>query len=128
MSRNLMEMAEEAACRAYAPASSFRVGAALRGASGTVYTGCNIENASLGLSICAERVALFKAISEGEKRFTAIAVFAEEGDAPPCGACRQALAEFAPDIEVTYRMGGETVTRPIAELLPDCFNREGESG
>ena len=85
--------------KAYAPYSHYPVGAALFTASGKVYTGCNVENASYGLSICAERTAAFKAVSEGEREFVAIAVVTENGSAP-CGACRQVLNEFGPDMRV----------------------------
>lgn len=118
----LLARAEEAAARAHAPGSGFRVGAALRAADGRIFTGCNVENSSLGLSVCAERVALFKAVSEGAGDCSAIVVVALGGhDAPPCGACRQVLAELAPAASVTYRSGGELVTRTVPELLPDPF-------
>lgn len=117
----LLREAEKAARKAYVPVSGFRVGAALKTAGG-VYTGCNIENASLGLSMCAERVAIFKAVSAGERDFLKmIVVNVESNDAPPCGACRQVMAEFAPELEVTYRHGGGFSTRLVRELLPDAF-------
>lgn len=123
----LMAKAIVATSNAYAPYSGFRVGAALAAASGKVYTGANIENAAYGITVCAERVALFKAVSEGERHFTAIAVAAEdEEDAAPCGSCRQALAEFAAEITVIYRAGGEVRTSSLATLLPDRF--EGGRG
>lgn len=126
--KELLKKAEDAAKNAYVPASGFRVGAALECGGGT-YTGCNIENSSLGLSICAERVAVFKAVSAGERVFTAMAVTNEAGgDAPPCGACRQVLAEFAPGLPVTYRHNGELVTRALDDLLPDGFDWKGDSG
>ncbi len=92
----LINTAHEARERAYAPYSRFRVGAAVIGASGKVYTGCNVENASYGLSVCAERVAIFKAISEGETGIVALAVATESDEiARPCGACLQVMQEFA---------------------------------
>lgn len=118
----LMAAAIAAADMAYAPYSGFRVGAALETMDGKVYTGANVENASYGETVCAERVALLKALSEGERHFGAIAVAAmDEEDAPPCGSCRQALAEFDTMISVIYRAGGEVVVRTVAELLPDRF-------
>lgn len=117
----LVQQALTARDRAHAPYSGFRVGAALLDTDGTVWTGCNIENASYGLTLCAERVAIFKAISEGARSFTAIAV-ASEGAVTPCGACRQILAEFAP--EAFVHMAGtdgafRTMTVPM--LLPHAF-------
>ena len=97
----LVLAAREARERAVAPYSNFKVGAALEAADGTIITGCNIENASYGLTICAERVAMFKALSDGHRRFTRIAVVADTVDpTPPCGACRQVLWEFGQDLEI----------------------------
>jgi len=99
-----MHEAEIARRHAYAPYSKFRVGAALLAADGTVVHGCNVENASLGLSICAERNAVWKAVSSGLRDFVAVAVTAEPNHSgSPCGACRQVLYEFAPDLEVYWR-------------------------
>ena len=95
----LVSLAAEARKKAYAPYSNFAVGAALLAKSGRVYTGCNVENVSYGLTVCAERVAVFKAVSEGEREFEAIAVVTENG-VTPCGACRQVLIEFGDDIQV----------------------------
>ncbi len=95
----LIALAAEARKRAYAPYSHFAVGAALLAKSGKVYTACNVENVSYGLSVCAERAAVFKAVSEGEREFEAIAVVTENG-IPPCGACRQVLREFGEDMRV----------------------------
>lgn len=124
----LLEQARWAARNAYAPASAFRVGAVIVSTSGRMFTGANIENDSYGLSICAERVALFKAVSEGEREFSELAMVAEtdtgEKDAPPCGACRQALQEFSPGLSITYRTNGEHVTRLLSELLPDPFGQD----
>jgi len=97
----LIEAARAARERAFAPYSKFKVGAALETADGTVVTGCNIENSTYGLTVCAERVALLKAVSEGHRAFRRIAVVADTADAtPPCGPCRQLLWEFCGDIEV----------------------------
>ena len=95
----LVEAARRARERAVAPFSTFKVGAALEAADGTIITGCNIENATYGLTICAERVAMFKALSEGHRTFTRIAIVADtEAPTPPCGACRQILWEFGGDL------------------------------
>jgi cytidine deaminase len=109
---------------AHAPFSSFRVGAAIEDASGRIHTGCNIENATYGLTLCAERVAVFKAISEGVREFRRIAVAADADSlTPPCGACRQILWEFCGDIEVilTNPQGAQESLR-LAELLPRPFD------
>lgn len=125
---SLLEQARWAARNAYAPSSGFRVGAVIVSAGGRMFTGANVENASCGLSVCAERVALLKAVSEGERDFTELAVVADgdggETDAPPCGACRQVLSEFSPALKVSYRREGEYVTRPLSEMLPDAFGWE----
>lgn len=110
--------------RAFAPYSGFRVGAALLADNGTVITGCNVESASYGLTLCAERVALVKAVSEGYVRFTAVAVVADtERLTPPCGACRQLLWEFAPDATVTLaNLQGLTAQYTVRGLLPHGFD------
>lgn len=121
--RELMSLAEEARRASYSPYSKFAVGAALLTRSGNVVLGCNVENSSFGLACCAERTAVFKAISDGEREFVAIAVTAG-GDrgAAPCGACRQVLHEFAPDMPVHYRnAAGRIVTRKVSQLLLDGF-------
>ncbi len=111
--------------KAYAPYSRFQVGAAVLGESGTIYQGCNVENASYGLSVCAERVAVFKAVCAGERSITAVAISCSGGKAaPPCGACRQVLAEFAPkDAPLNiYLVSDEGVeTHTLDELLPNAF-------
>ncbi len=118
---DLLARAEAAARHAYAPYSRFRVGAALLTPEGRVFTGCNVENASYGLSMCAERVALFKAVSEGARRFRAIAV-AGPGPCPPCGACRQALAEFDPALPVVLAgADGEPAVHTLNQLLAMPF-------
>ena len=117
----LLKLAREASLKAHAPYSAFPVGAALLSSDGTVFTGCNIENASYGLTICAERVALFKAVSEGVKDFDTLALWAEK-PSWPCGACLQCLAEFAPDLRV-IRLGEAGVEeRSLKELLPLAFH------
>jgi cytidine deaminase len=121
----LIRAAIDAATHAYAPYSGFSVGAALLAASGKVYTGANVENAAYSNSICAERVALFKAVSEGERNFTMLAVAAADGsDAPPCGSCRQALAEFSPLMTVIYSSGGSSIALGLDQLLPDTFKSD----
>ena len=125
MSDDLVSAATAARERAFAPYSGFRVGAALLAEDGTVVTGCNVESASYGLTLCAERVALVKGISEGRTRFTAVAVVADtERLTPPCGACRQLLWEFAPDATVTLsNLKGRTSQFTMRELLPHGFDR-----
>jgi cytidine deaminase len=109
---------------AHAPFSKFKVGAALEDESGRVYTGCNVENATYGLTICAERVAVFKAISEGARKFKRIAVAADtEALTPPCGACRQILWEFCGDAElILTNLHGKTETIRLKDLFPRPFD------
>ena len=120
----LVAAARAARQHAVAPYSGFRVGAALETAAGIVFTGCNLENASYGLTICAERVAMFKALSEGHRTFTRIAVVADtDAPTPPCGACRQILWEFAGDIEVVLaNLERITATHCMRDLLPYPFD------
>ena len=122
----LAQLAITAREKAFAPYSGFFVGAAVETTDGTIYTGCNIENASYGLTVCAERVAIWKAMSEGVQpgEFRAIAVAADTlRPTPPCGACRQILAEFAPQATVTLvNLQGVTREFTVAELLPESFN------
>lgn len=118
----LVAQALRARERAYAPYSGYRVGAALLGRSGRIYTGCNVENAVYPLSICAERAAVVKAVSEGEREFVAIAVATANG-ATPCGACRQTLREFGEGIIVLIAdAGGAFRETTVVELLPDSFS------
>ena len=120
----LVTAARQARERAVAPYSNFRVGAAIETADGTIITGCNIENASYGLTICAERVAMFKALSDGHRRFTRMAVVADTA-APtsPCGACRQVLWEFGHDLEIVLANLTEVTGRhQMADLLPPAFD------
>ena len=119
--QELFALAKEARESAYAPYSDFKVGAALLGESGTIYLGCNVENASFGLTVCAERVALFKALSEGELVFKAIAIYAGSKSVPPCGACLQVMAEFG-DLDILlFDSKGSYVKWRISELLPQAF-------
>lgn len=120
----LVSAATAARERAFAPYSNFRVGAALRAADGSVHTGCNVESASYGLTICAERVALFKGVSEGHTRFVAVAVVTGvAGLTPPCGACRQLLWEFAPEASVMLaNLDGVSEVLTVRELLPRGFD------
>ena len=120
----LVKAAREVREKAYAPYSEFRVGAAVRTKEGKIYTGCNVESASYGLTVCAERVAIWKAVSEGEKEFTNIAVVADTQElTPPCGVCRQIIWEFCNDIPVTFsNLNGKTETVTMKELLPRAFD------
>lgn len=120
--RALIELANEARRLAYAPYSNYRVGAALRTRSGSVFTGVNIENAAYPTSICAERTAVFKAVSEGEREFEIIAVVTDNGGSP-CGSCRQVLAEFGLDTRVIMADGSGAIVKEltVAELLPEAF-------
>ena len=119
-----MSMAKEASLNAYVPYSHFPVGAALECDDGTVYTGCNVENAALGSTICAERTACCKAVSEGHRSFRRIAIYADsENWCTPCGACRQFLSEFSPEMEVLCaKAGNRYVSYKLSELMPHTFN------
>ncbi|HWR57966.1 MAG TPA: cytidine deaminase [Thermodesulfovibrionales bacterium] len=120
----LIEEAEKAITNAVAPYSGFAVGAALVTVGGRVFRGCNVENYSLMLSLCAERAALIKALTEGEKEIKALAVVADDGRyCYPCGACRQILAEFAPDIEIFLASNVGVKKYTISELLPSLFRK-----
>jgi cytidine deaminase len=121
----LVERAKAVLNNAYAPYSKFKVAAAVRTKSGRVYTGVNIENASYGLTICAERVAVFKAVSEGDRDIEAVAVYTDtEEPTPPCGACRQVIAEFNPDALIVMASRKKTVVVRLSELLPHAFTRK----
>ena len=121
--QELVDKAFEMHQYSYVPYSHFPVGAALLGADGTVYTGCNVENAAYGSTLCAERTALVKAISEGCRSFTRLAVVGNSADCCwPCGACRQMLYEFAPDLRVLCARGdGAFVETKLSQLLPHGF-------
>ena len=120
----LIEAAKQARENAHAPYSNFRVGAALRSTSGRIFGGCNVENATYGLTMCAERVAIFKAVSEGERGFGAIAVVTDtEVLTPPCGACRQLIWEFCGDIPVSMaNLRGKIEVIQMKDLFPRPFD------
>jgi cytidine deaminase len=122
----LVEAAQVARERAHAPFSRFKVGAALETAAGDIITGCNVENATYGLTMCAERVAIFKAVSEGHRAFTRVVVVADtESPTPPCGACRQLLWEFCGDVDVVLaNLDGVTGRCRLASLLPLPFDAQ----
>jgi cytidine deaminase len=120
----LVSAARRARRHAHAAYSNFKVGAALEASDGTIITGCNVENATYGLTICAERVAMFKALSEGHRKFTRVAVAADtDAPTPPCGACRQILWEFGGDLEVILaNLRRETGRHQLKDLLPLPFD------
>jgi cytidine deaminase len=120
----LIEAASTARERSISPFSNFRVGAAVETEDGKVFTGCNIESASFGLTVCAERVAIWKALSEGEKRFKRVAIVADtEQLTPPCGTCRQIIWEFCRDATVTLaNLRGDVETDDVSDLLPRAFD------
>lgn len=122
--RRLLDAARAVRDNAHAAFSHFKVGAALETAEGQIITGCNVENATYGLTVCAERVAVFKAISEGHRNFIRVAVVADTGDpTPPCGACRQILWEFGGDLEVILgNLREEKARFQLADLLPHPFD------
>jgi cytidine deaminase len=122
--QSLIEAAKEARLQSVAPFSNFLVGAAVTTDSGKVYTGCNVESASYGLTVCAERVAIWKALSEGERQFTSLAVVADtETLTPPCGTCRQIIWEFARGATIVFaNLNGQTEEFHIADLLPRAFD------
>ncbi len=125
--KKLYELALKALENSYSPYSNFPVGAALLTKNGKVYLGTNIENASYGLTICAERVAIFKAISEGEKEFSKIVIVGNDGDGvPPCGACRQVMFEFSPDMEILLynKKEDKFISYRVRDILPLGFNLE----
>lgn len=123
--RDLLNMAREAAQHAYVPYSRFPVGAALECADGSVFTGCNVENSALGSTICAERTAIVKAVSEGRRKFIRIAIYGEgENYCMPCGACRQFMSEFDPEGQMEVlctRSGGRYVSYRLNQLMPHPF-------
>jgi cytidine deaminase len=123
--RSLIEAARAARHMAVAPYSRFRVGAAVETEDGRIFTGCNIENATYSLTVCAERVAIWKALSEGARRFTRIAIVADTHRlTPPCGACRQVLWEYCGDITIALaNLHGDTQIVRLGELLPHAFDR-----
>lgn len=125
--RELLRRAVQARSNAYAPYSGFSVGAALLARDGTVHTGVNVENAAYGLTLCAERAAVVRAISDGVREFSAVAIVGPEDDVAcaPCGSCRQVLHEVAPDLLVVMPGGGgDPLITPLSELLPFAFGPE----
>ncbi len=121
----LMDKAKEASRNSYSPFSRFAVGACVLAKSGKLYMGCNVENSSFGMTICAERCAIFKAVSEGEREILAVAIYSPNSDdCNPCGACRQVMYEFQPDdteIEIITENLGELNIRKLSEYLPYGF-------
>jgi len=119
----LREAAREASTRAYVPYSKFHVGAALRFRDGSVVTGCNVENAAYGVTVCAERTALVRSIAEGRdpSEIDLIAVHVDGAEGSPCGICRQTIAELAPNADVAFMSGGSYVQLPVPGLLPAAF-------
>ena len=124
--RKLISMATDVMANSYSPYSRFKVGAAIECADGSVFTGCNIENAAFGSTMCAEATAIASAVSNGKRSFKRIAVTSEGSTyCFPCGSCRQLLSEFSPDIEVLCaRADGRYVSYPLATLLPMVFGKE----
>lgn len=117
----LVHAAETVRANAHAPYSGFRVGAAVQTADGHIYTGVNVENLALPLSMCAEAAAISSAVADGQREVVAVAVTADE-DVSPCGGCRQVISEFAgPETPITFSQDGKVVTRPLGELLPAAF-------
>lgn len=121
--KDLLTAAKEASVKAYSPYSGYKVGAALLCEDGSVFTGCNVENSSYSLTICAERNAVFKAVGAGYKDYAAIAIYADSDQLfPPCGACRQVLAEFNSELVIIYANKVKSVQSTLAELLPHAFS------
>ena len=124
----LMDTAKEASKKSYSPFSKFAVGAGVLTSSGKVYGGCNIENSSFGMTICAERCAIFKAVSDGEKEILAVAIYSpNEDDCYPCGACRQVMYEFQGEreIEIITEEKGELNIKKMSDFLPFGFKIQG---
>jgi len=130
MREELIKYAIEARKNAYAPYSHFNVGAALLTKNGKIYTGCNIENSSYGASVCAERVAIFKAVSEGEREFTALALVTDTKEpVMPCGICRQVLAEFAPQLKIySATISGIVKETTLDKIFLDAFTIKNLGG
>jgi cytidine deaminase len=126
----LIKKAKNARLKAYAPYSHFKVGAALLTKSGKVYTGANVENSTYGLTVCAERIAVFKAVNNGDKDFVKIVVVADKNPPiTPCGACRQVLSEFAKDLQVVcVNLKGKIERYSLKELLPEAFENKKHDG
>jgi cytidine deaminase len=124
--KNLIEIASKARENAHAPFSNFKVGAAVVTEEGKIYSGCNVESASYGLTVCAERVAIWKGISEGYKKFSGIVIVADtEALTPPCGTCRQIIWEFGGDMPIVFaNLNGKNETYTSSELLPHAFDNK----
>ncbi len=123
--KDLIQKAKEAREKSYSPYSHFKVGAALKTKSGKIYTGTNVENASYGLTVCAERVAVYKAVSEGEREFETLAIYTEAEElTPPCGACRQVLWEFSRNLVIILANHREEKALKLSDLLPLPFGKE----
>ncbi len=119
--QELMQLAKKAMKHAHAPYSNFKVGAAVLTKSGKVFRGCNVENSAYGLTICAERVAMYKTVSEGEE-IEALAVFSISDDSSPCGSCRQVMNELNKGMMVYFMKDGDMVKATASQLLPDSFH------
>ena len=123
LDKELIAKAKKASENAYAPYSKFNVGAAIKTKEGNIFTGCNVENASYGLTMCAERTAIFKAVSEGYREFKEMVIYVDSDTLfTPCGACRQVIAEFSHDIKITVISKTKTLETSIKELLPYTFS------
>ena len=121
----LLQIAKDFSKNSYSPYSKFKVGAAVLCEDGKVFGGTNIENVSYGLSMCAERVALFSAIANGAKKIKAVAIYTSKGDTTPCGACRQVIVEFSNNVDIIYNTKKNTVKiEKISSLLPKSFNKK----
>jgi len=120
----LMEAAKTAISNAYEPYSNYPVGAAVLTSNGAIITGVNIENASYPAGICAERITLGNAISQGEREISAVAVFSPKGDISPCGICRQFISEFGQEIMIIFQWNNKIIQAPIKEMLPYSFSKE----
>lgn len=121
--RRLFNEARQASLCSYSPYSRFAVGAAVLTRKGSIYRGTNVENASFGLTICAERVAIFAAVANGDRDITAIAIYGKRGNVSPCGACRQVILEFGIDIDVVFEQKGRLVVRKSKRLVPEYFDK-----
>jgi cytidine deaminase len=122
--KKLFRMAMKAATRSYSPYSNFAVGAAALTSNGSIFLGTNVENASYGLTLCAEQTAVANAIANRGGKIAAVAVYCAKCEITPCGGCRQFIAEFGPKVEVIYMANGELVSQFISEMLPSAFTKK----